>query len=136
MSKENKRITGRFLKEVVNEGRMETIDELVAQSYIYHGPNGVQMQGREALKNMFTELRNAFPDLIVHPHRLLAEKEMISVQFTLTGTHLGSFHAIPATHKKITVEGMVMSRIENGFIQEDWEMYDSALMMSQLGLSA
>lgn len=134
MSQENKKITGRFLKEVVNEGRMETIDELVSDDYVYHGPNGTKMQGREALKTMFAELRNGFPDLTVHPHFLIAENNKIGVQFTLTGTHLGTFHNLPATNKKINIEGMVMSRIENGLIREDWEMYDSMLLLSQLGI--
>lgn len=134
MSQENKKITGRFLKEVVNEGRMETIDELVCDDYVYHGPDGTTLQGREALKNMFAELRNGFPDLTLHPHFLIAENNKIGIQYTLTGTHLGTFHNLPATHKKINIEGMVMSRIENGLIREDWEMYDSMLLLSQLGI--
>jgi steroid delta-isomerase-like uncharacterized protein len=134
MSQANKKITGRFLKEVVNEGRMETIDELVAEDYVYHGPNGETMQGREALKSMFAELRRGFPDLTIHPHFLIAEDNRIGIQYTLTGTHLGAFQTIPPTRKKMKVEGMVMSRIEAGVIREDWEMYDTMLMMSQLGL--
>lgn len=136
MTQENKKIAGRFLKEVVNEGKMETIDELVADDYVYHGPNGETVQGREALKTMFLELREGFPDLKVHTHFLMAEKNNIGVQFTLTGTHLGTFQTIPATHRSVNIEGMVMSRIEDGQIKEDWEMYDTMLLLTQLGIGA
>jgi len=132
MSQENKKITGRFLKEVVNEGKMEMIDELVAEDYVYHGAHGMVLEGRDALKSVFGELRGAFPDLKVHPNFLIAENNHISVQFTFTGTHLGEFHTIPATHKKVNFEGIVMSRIENGLIREDWEMLDTALLMTQI----
>jgi len=136
MSLENKKITGRFLKEVVNEGRLETIDELVSENYVYHGPTGTRIEGIEGLKAMFIELRNGFPDLTIHPHFLIAENNKIGVQFSLTGTHKGTLHGIAATHKTINIEGMVMSRIENGIIQEDWEMYDSMLLFTQLGIGA
>ena len=136
MSTQNKKITGRFLKEVVNKGNLAVIDELVADDYVYHGPYGTELQGKEALKEMFIGLRQGFPDLHVKPNFLLGDGNMIGVQFSLSGTHTGEFAGMPATHKTLHIQGMVMSRIKAGLIREDWEMYDAALMMMQLGMDA
>lgn len=136
MSNETRNIAGRFIKEVINEGNMQSVDALVAPEYVYHGPNGEDAHGPEGLKRIVGELRKGFPDLKVHPHKLIAEGDYITLRYTLEGTHQDTFYGIPATRRRVNVQGMVMSRIENGRVMEDWEMYDVPLFMRQLGVEA
>ena len=41
---------------------------------------------------------------------------------------------IPATGKPVTVEGVVMHRIEDGQIHESWDIIDNLGMLQQLGV--
>ena len=46
---ENKSIALRMLNEAVGQGRMEVMDELLADKYVWHGPAGMVFEGREEL---------------------------------------------------------------------------------------
>ncbi len=51
-----------------------------------------------------------------------------------TGTHDGDLMGLAPTGAKIELPMAIVSRFEDGQIVEEWEYYDSATMMSQLGL--
>jgi predicted ester cyclase len=50
-----------------------------------------------------------------------------------SGTHLGELMGIAPTGNQVRVAGMTISRIEEGKIAEEWEIYDALGMMQQLG---
>jgi predicted ester cyclase len=56
------------------------------------------------------------------------------IRTTLTGTHTGELMGMPATGKKLTVPGMVLSRLQDGMIVEEWEILDMLGMFQQLGV--
>ena len=42
---ENKAMAQRIWKELLNEGKTEKINELMAIDYVYHGPGGHEIKG-------------------------------------------------------------------------------------------
>jgi steroid delta-isomerase-like uncharacterized protein len=50
------------------------------------------------------------------------------------GTHTGLFFGIPATHKKVDIDGVTLVRMENGKIAEERDFFDNLEFMQQLGL--
>ena len=50
------------------------------------------------------------------------------------GTHTGTFFGIPATGKKVDIEGVTLVRMENGKIAEEEDFMDNLSFMQQLGL--
>ena len=44
------------------------------------------------------------------------------MRYTLAGTHKGNFMGMPATGKQINIWGIIVRRIENGQIVEDWDI--------------
>ena len=58
---ENKAVIQRIWKEILNEGKTEKADELVANDYAYHGPGGHEIKGIEGFKKFMTWIHSSFP---------------------------------------------------------------------------
>ena len=78
-------------------------------------------------------LSTAFPDAHLEPLVNVVDTDKIAFAYTLTGTHQGEFHGIPATGKRIEVRGLQIGRFENGQIVERWGSTDELGIMQQIG---
>ena len=58
---ESKAIERRIMSEM-NKGNFAIIDKLFADSFIYHGPFGTELRGKEDLKKFAADFAAAFPD--------------------------------------------------------------------------
>src|ERR1700761_8774967 len=110
----NVAVIARFLDEVINQGRLEQADELVAADFVELDPLPGQRQGREGLKEIIGVIRAAFPDIHWVMEEMVAEGELVFSRFTWSGTHRGTFLGIPATGKTVNVPGMVLDRLAAG----------------------
>jgi len=133
-TEENKAVIRAFVEEVINQGRMERADELVAQEFIEHDPLPSQEQGREGLKEIIAVIRNAFPDIHWVMLEMVAEGEMVFSRFSWSGTHRGTFLGIPATGRRVEISGMVLDRVVAGRMAESRILMNSLLLMQQLGV--
>ena len=71
----------------------------------------------------------AFPDARFTVEDELAEGDRVVSRSTLRGTHQGEFMGIPPTGKPVTVTGMSIDRIVEG-----WLNFDGLGMLQQLGV--
>ena len=131
---ENKAMISSFLEEVLNQGRLERVDDLVAVDFVELDPLPGQQQGREGLKQVIGALRTAFPDIHWVIEEMIGEGEKVFSRFTWNGTHRGEFFGVPATGKQIKVKGMVVDRIVVGKMAESRILMDGLSMMRQLGV--
>lgn len=119
--------------EAVNTGTL-AFDDLVAADVVDHDPAPGQGPGPHGYRDMFTELRAAFPDLHVEVEHLTAADDDVAFAYTITGTHQGDFQGHPATGKPIKVRGMQIGRFADGKLAERWGSSDQLGIMTQLGL--
>ena len=131
---ENKAVIGRFVEEVLNQGRLERADELVALDFVELDPLPGQQPGREGLKQVIAAFRTAFPDIHWVIEEMVAEGDKVFSRFTWNGTHRGEFFGVPATGKQITVKGVVVDRVVNGQMVDSRILMDGLGMMTQLGV--
>ena len=131
---ENVAVIARFLKEVINQGRLEQADELVAVDFVELDPLPGQRQGREGLKEVIGMLRGAFPDMHWVVDEMVASGDKVVTRFTWTGTHRGTFLGIPATGRGVSVKGVVIDRLEAGKMADSRILMDNFTMMQQLGV--
>jgi steroid delta-isomerase-like uncharacterized protein len=132
MSEQNKMIVRRFFDEVESQGKLAVADELLAHDFVNHTPFG-EMHGIQSAKQFGTMLRTAFPDLYVTVKDQLAEGDKVATRWIARGTHQGEFQGVPPTGKRMEITGMVISRIANGKIVEQWGNPDVFSMMQQIG---
>ena len=128
----NKALVRRFVEQVISQGNLAVVDELVAGDYVYHGP-GMQVGGPDGLKQLFTMLRAAFPDWQETLEDLIADGDEVVFRVTGHGTHQGEFMGLPPTGKRVTVAGIDLVRIEAGKLSEHWANFDQLGLLQQLG---
>jgi steroid delta-isomerase-like uncharacterized protein len=128
----NERVLRRFVDEFVNRGDTSALEELVHTDYVYRSP-GEKLNGPEGLATLFDGYRSAFPDLRLEIDDLVVADDATVMAFTLTGTHRGDLLGIPATGRRVRVNGMVRSRFRDGKIAEEWEILDQLSLLEQLG---
>jgi len=133
MSKTNEETVRRLVDEVINERRLDVIDDIIHPDYVYRTP-GEELPGREALRELFTAYHAALPDLHVNIDDLVCTEDRAVLVFTLTGTHENEFMGIPGTGKQLNINGMTCSRFHDGQIIEEWELLDQLTMFQQLGI--
>jgi len=130
----NKAVVSMFVEEVINQGRLERADDLVAMDFVELDPLPGQRQGREGLKEVIGQMRSAFPDIHWVLDEMVAEDDKVFSRFTWSGTHRGAFLGIPATGRSIRVTGMVLDRIAEGKMAESRILMDRLSLMQQMGV--
>lgn len=134
MSKENKTIVRRLYQEVWNERKLEVVDELLSASHALQDPNSSGSQvGPERYKRRVVELTTGFPDLCFTIEDTVAEGEKFVACWTFSGTHQNEYMGIPATGRKISLEGITIHHIKNGKILDSYTRWDVLGLMRQLG---
>jgi steroid delta-isomerase-like uncharacterized protein len=133
-TEQNKAIVRRLLEEVINQGKLETADELVAPTYLLQGMPTPAPPGPESVKQGAAAWRRAFPNGHCTVDDILAEGDRVAYRWTIRGTHQGGFMGADGTGQQITVSGMTFFRIADGQIVEAWTIPDHLALHQQLGL--
>ena len=134
MSEQNKALVARVPLEAFNQGKLEVIDEVIADNHIDHAvlPPGLP-PGKEGLKLLAKGLRSAFPDLKITIDLQVAEGDLVVAHATTTGTMKGEFAGMPPSGKTATWEAIHITRVKDGKIVEHWAVQDNMGMLQQLG---
>lgn len=135
MSADNKDIVRRLYEEVWNKRNVELMSELVFPSHSLHGPNiSGSAIGPEAYAWQVQLFVAGFPDMRFTIEDLVAENDKVVSCWTINGTHRGEYMGIPATNKKVFVDGITIHHIANGKIMDSYTSWDMWGMMEQLGV--
>src|SRR5205823_7156489 len=127
----NKASVRRFYEEVINGKNLEIIDELLTADSVDHTFGS---QGVEASKQFFGMLFQAFPDLRVEVHDVIAEGELLATRVSYSGSHEGEFIGIPATGRQARISGVDFLRMQDGRQAVHWGGPDMAGLLQQLGV--
>lgn len=130
----NSTVVKRFVEEVINQGRLEVADEIVALDFVELDPLPGQQPGRNGLTEVIAMMRSAFPDIHWVIEEVIEEGEKVVSRFTWTGTHKGTFLGIPATDRSVNVKGVVIDRIVDGKMTDSRILMDNLGWMHQLGI--
>lgn len=130
-------VARRLLEEVLNRGRLDLIEDLVAEDAVEHEPLPISTgEMRSDLRAWLTELRSAFPDYHVRIEDVVTEGEKVAIRERITGTNLGPLLGMPPTGRPISIDGFDLVRVHGGRIVEHWGLTDGWAMAHQLGVAA
>ena len=133
-TEENKEISWRLQEEVFGQGKLESVDELVAPDYVSHAPGDPELsRGPEDIKEIVRAYHSAFPDINFTVEKQVAEGDMVVTRWIARGTHRGEFMGVPPSGNHIEVSGMSMDRISGSRIVENWNNWEALEMMRQIG---
>jgi len=136
-TEENKTLVTQLLKgfnEALKGGDIDAfLEKFVSNDFICHDP--VTGEGDlEALEKEIKELRDAFPDLEWKVEDMIAEGDKVVVRVMHRATHQGEFMGIKPTGKQVVYGGIVIFRVKDGKIVEEWVYSDYLGLMQQLGV--
>jgi steroid delta-isomerase-like uncharacterized protein len=130
----NQETMRKFTEEVINKHNVAMVDSLVAPDYMEHCLDPGYTPDRSGLKKSWEDFEKGYPDLNSKINFMVADSDCVTTQYTITGTNTGSVMGMPATGKKINVDGVDIVRFKNGKAVEHWGYMDEMKMMTQLGL--
>jgi steroid delta-isomerase-like uncharacterized protein len=77
-------------------------------------------------------LFTAIPDVHYAIDHIVAERDIVALNTTVTGTAKSEMFGLPAAQKKVRFKSMFFYRLKDGKITEEWEVVDLAFLNEQL----
>ena len=125
MPNRNSTLTYRWMQEVWNEGREDSIDKMLHDNAVVHGIEGITEPGPKGFKIFHQNFKSQFPTIHVEVDDVFSEGGFETSRCTVDGT--------TANGQKVHFTGMTCVKVENGKIKEAWNNFDFMSMYQQLG---
>jgi predicted ester cyclase len=111
------------------DGDADAIDSVVAGSYHGHvnALAGIEERDRAALADQVRAHHEAFPESRFEVEEIVADGNRLAARVRMRGTHAGDEH-------EGEMRGLVLLRLEDGKIAEEWASWDYLGLARQLGV--
>jgi steroid delta-isomerase-like uncharacterized protein len=133
MSESHKAAVRRLVGEAQESGKLEVVDELLAEDFVDHTPLPGLPPTREGVKMLFAAMRSAFPDLRVRIDEQVADGEKVVTRKSFLGTHRGEFVGLAGSGRPLDLEVIDVLTFRDGRITEHRVLFDRMALMQQLG---
>ena len=121
----NKATVQRLVDEVINDGRLDAVDELYTP------------ETAAAAKQWIEPFRRSFPDVHMEVLELVAEGDRVAGRFLCSGTHSGEWRGHEPTGRRFEhVDEVYFFSFRDGMIAGAWGLEDNASRLRQLGLES
>jgi steroid delta-isomerase-like uncharacterized protein len=125
-----------LLVQLWNTGKPEIAEQLYTDQSERFDPNGPEpARGPQQIVKFVTEVRTAFPDFNLAIKQTVADGDYIVSHWTVTGTQKGEFQGIPATGRRIEINGLGLARVKDGRVINERVYFDRLGMLEQLGVA-
>ena len=123
----NKAIIRKLYEEILNTGKLELLNQVVADDYI--APRG--LKGPEGFAEAVRPVILAFPDIKWTIEDLIAEGDEVMVRWSWTGTNRGSFDGFTPTNKVVNHHAIQIFQLSGNKIIKAWMQSDRLGFMSK-----
>ena len=121
--------------EALNRGDVAAADETFTPDCIIHITGSPEPDlSVQGFKQLVAGLLAAFPDLHFTIEDQVVRGDKVATRWTAHGTNTAPLGEMPATGRRVHVDGLILDRVENGRVVERWEQWDQLAMMRQLGV--
>jgi ketosteroid isomerase-like protein len=128
----NKALVRRFL-EAQDKGDLETLGELLAPDFVDHSLRPGQEPGREGYVQGVAEDIAAISDARTTIEYQATDGDMVISRFTMRSIHdRGAYFGVGPTGQERETTGILIHRIEEGKIVEEWSANSSASVLEDL----
>jgi steroid delta-isomerase-like uncharacterized protein len=122
----------RWFEHVWQKSSKGAIPELLADDAVAHLPGGQTITGPVEFAKFHDQVLAGFPDLQMKILRSVGDDKQACLHWEASGTHRGLFAGIPATQKKVTINGMTYLTAANGKVTEGWDCWDFGGLIATL----
>lgn len=131
MSEQNRALATRWMDEVWNQRREETVGELLSPDAVGHIEGG-EVRGAAAFLAYRAQLLSAFPDLRVTIEAMVSDGEIVVVRWRVDGTHHGEGLGFPGTGRTVSFDGITWMVFRDGLLVEGWDRWNQGALMTSL----
>jgi predicted ester cyclase len=128
----NKTVARRLYEEVINRGRLDVLDDIVAEHGRDRAGGERWSAGREGFVQHITWLRQAVENAHVTVTELIAEGDRVVVYWRLEGVHRGELFGVPATGRPIDGDSISTVTVRDGRIVDYAVLPDRQQFIRQL----
>ena len=120
--------------EILNKRKLEMFnDNNFTQDVIMHA-SPTDVVGIDSARAYYANYLTGFSDISFAVKDVFGMDNKLVKHWNFKGTHTGVFFGIPATNKKVDIDGVTLVRMENGKIAEERDFLDNLEFMQQLGI--
>jgi steroid delta-isomerase-like uncharacterized protein len=133
---ENIEFMRRWFKEVWNEGRTQTVYDLLAPDAVAIGQleDHIPLHGPAEFAAFVERTRGAFPDIKVMVEDVFGADDKVVLRWSAMMTHSGDHLGVPATGERVRLSGITIARFADKRIIEGWDHWDQLGMLKQIGV--
>ena len=134
----NKEIVARFVDLAFVNNDLDAASKLMTSGFKLHDPSrpGGLVTGIDAWKAGQKMYLKAIPDRRWTIQRQFQDGDCVITQWMIEGTLTGDLPGVPATNRPFKVEGIVISRVEEEKIAEQWQVWDLQGFLEQMNVEA
>ena len=115
---DNKKLVGRFYKEIINTGNVENIAEFISSDCVETDGKIRVVSGVEGMARHVLGVRETYPDLHLTIERQIAEGDWVVTLVTARGTHQGSWLGMKPTGRLLVFTAVNVDKVVAGKIVE------------------
>jgi len=130
IQEENKELVRRYL-HAFNERDRDTMSELLAEDVVEHGIHR-ELHGFDEIMEFLQAHFETFPDYSGTTEAMTAEDDLVTVRYTVRGTHTGEYRDVEPTGHTVEWTGIAIYRVDDGEIAEIWIEEDRLGLLEQL----
>jgi steroid delta-isomerase-like uncharacterized protein len=119
--------------EIINKGNLSMFnDSNFTKDVVMHvNPDKV---GIDSARAYYANYLTGFSNITFTIKDVFGQGDKLVKHWNFSGTHTGVFFGIPATGKKVSLDGVTLVRMSNGKIAEERDFFDNYDFLTQLGL--
>lgn len=118
--------------EIINKRKLELFnDSNFTKDVVMHA--NPDIVGIDSARAYYANYLTGFSDITFTIKDVFGQGDKLVKHWNFKGTHTGVFFGIPATGKKVDIDGVTLVRMQDGRIAEERDFVDNLDLMTQLG---
>ena len=120
--------------EIINKGKLDMFNDSNFTKDVVFEASPQNVVGIDSGRAYYANYLTGFSDVKFTIKDLFGMGDKLVKHWNFEGTHTGVFFGIPATNKKVNVDGVTLVEMRNGKIAKERDFIDNLEFMQQLGL--
>jgi steroid delta-isomerase-like uncharacterized protein len=120
--------------EIINKRKLEMFNDSNFTKNVVMHTSPTDVVGIDSARAYYANYLTGFSDVTFTVKDVFGMDNKLVKYWNFKGTHTGIFFGIPATNKKVDIDGVTLVRMEDGKIAEERDFVDNLEFMQQLGL--
>ena len=120
--------------DIINKRMLDKFNDSNFTKNVVMHASPTNVVGIDSVRAYYANYLTGFSDVSFTIKDVFGMANKLVKHWNFKGTHTGIFFGIPATNKKVDIDGVTLVRMENGKIAEERDFLDNLEFMQQLGL--